>query len=68
MNKTAAIVTVTVLLLTFCVSFIGTLCWFALYEFLRENCGLSFLGAVTAYSSGVSLLALTVAFLKVQRD
>lgn len=68
MNKTAAIVTTTVLLLTFCVSFIGTLCWFALYEFLRENCGLSFLGAVTAYSGAASLLALTVAFLKVQRD
>ena len=68
MNKTTAIVTITILLLAFCVSFVGTLCWFALYEFLRETCGLSFLGAVTAYSGGVSLLALLAAYLKAQRD
>jgi len=68
MNKTAVIIVTTAILLGFAVSFVGTLCWFALYEFLRETCGLSFLGAVTAYSSGVSLLALLVALRKVRQD
>jgi len=68
MNKTTIAVILVIFLLALSVSFVGTLCWFGIYEFLRNTCGMSFLGAVTAYSVGVSVLALLAAVMKSMRD
>jgi hypothetical protein len=68
MNKTTIAVILAIFLLALSVSFVGTLCWFALYEFLRNTCGMSFLGAVTAYSVGVSVLALLAGLTRGLKD
>lgn len=67
MKREKIIVGSVVILLALTTSFVGTLFWFSLYEWLRNRLGMSFLEAVTTYSVGISLLVLSASLMAARR-
>ena len=68
MKRVTIIVGSILILLTFAISFVGTLLWFSLFEWLRRGVGMSFLEAVTTFSAVISVIALSASLMAARRD
>ena len=68
MKRVTIIVGSILILLTFAISFVGTLLWFSLFEWLRRSVGMSFLEAVTTFSAVISVIALSASLMAARRD
>ena len=68
MKRVTIIVGSILILLTFAISFVGTLLWFSLFEWLRRGVGMSFLEAVKTFSAMISVIALSASLMAARRD